>query len=379
MKRRADDTKIILSSILMFSIGFEMGGFQAVLRELSAYFALGKISMGVLVSVQYISVIVMPAIFGRIADQYGKKRVLLVFMLLFSLGSFLVGTSSWLPLTIMSFFLIGAGYGVAESVCTAMLSDQFGQEADRYMNLSQAFLCVGAVIAPVFTSFMYPSWRWTFIASGMLCLISVIMLLFESDFTYVASSFSSKLFDGSIFRSRVFLFLFFAMIVYVGLENGFGYFTETHFHEAYVSTWGPYALSLYWGFMALSRIWSSFSSKNIYEQLMQRFVIIALVFVALYFSNQPVFSLFLCAAIGFLFGPVWSFIMSAAASLSPGKSATVIGMISSGCGVGGAIYPIIMGIIVKYTPLGSGFLFLAVSSMFAWLFVWIASRSLQTL
>lgn len=69
--------------------------------------------------------------------------------------------------------------------------------------------------------------------------------------------------------------------------------------------------------------------------------------------------------------------MSAAASLYPGKSATVIGMISSGCGVGGAIFPVVMGAIVKYTPLGSGFLFLALSSMIAWVLILFASRSSQ--
>lgn len=361
----------------MFAIGFEMGGFQAVLREMAEYFSLDKVSMGFLVSFQYASIIVLPAIFGRIADQFGKKRILLLFMSLFSVGTFLVGASSWLPLTIISFFLIGAGTGVAECVCTAMLSDEYGIEADRYMNLSQAFLCIGAVVAPMVSSFMHTGWRYVFFLSGMFCLVSLVMLAFETDFKIVTYTPSSKLFDLSLFKSKLFLLLFFSMLIFVGLENGFGYFTETFFYEAYSSSLGPLALSLYWGSMALSRIWSSFSSKNLYSQLMQRFVIMTFVFFAFYFSKQASLTLILCAALGFIVGPIWSYIMSLAAGLYPGKTASVIGLIGSGCGLGAVIYPALMGYIVKYTPLGSGFLFLSVSSVVGWIFVQRASKMPQ--
>jgi nitrate/nitrite transporter NarK len=67
--------------------------------------------------------------------------------------------------------------------------------------------------------------------------------------------------------------------------------------------------------------------------------------------------------------------MSLAAGMYPEKTASVIGLISSGCGIGGVLYPILMGALVKFTPLVSGFLFLSISSMLACLFIWIASNS----
>lgn len=374
MKKRFVDNKIMLSCLLLFSLGFEMGGFQAVLREMASYFSLGKISMGLLVSSQFLSIIVMPAVFGRIADKVGKKRVLVIFMCLFVLGTFFVGISDWLPLTLLSFFLIGAGLGVAESICTALLSDHYGKNGDRYINLSQAFFCIGAVIAPLFAIQLLPAWRWVFFASGIICLTSLFLLIFESGFSVVISPSLSKLVDFSLFTSKTFLLLFFTMIVYVGLENGFGYFTESIFFESYSSSLGPYAISLYWACMALSRILSSLSSKNLYTQLLYRFGIIALVFIALYFSKSPYLYLFLCAAVGFSYGPIWAYIMSLAANMYPDKTASVIGLISSGCGIGGAVFPILMGAIVKHTPLGSGFIFLSASSLLGGIFIFIASR-----
>ncbi len=360
--------------MVMLSIGFEMGGFQAVVRQMSSYFSLGKISMGLLVSTQYLSIIVMPAVFGKIADKIGKKRILMIFMCLFCLGTFLVGSSRWLLLTLIGFFLVGSGYGVAESVCTALLSDQYGKDADRYMNLSQAFLCIGAVIAPLFASRLLPAWRWVFFVSGGICIISVFMLMFESGFRVVLSHSSAKIVDLSLVKSKLFVMYFVIMIIYVGLENGFGYFTESIFHESYSSSLGTYAISLYWASMAISRILSSLSSKNLYRQLLFRFALIALVFLALYLSESQYLFLFLCGAVGFSYGPIWSYIMSLAAGLYPEKTASVIGLISSGCGIGGALFPILMGAIVKYTPLGSGFLFLAGSSLIAGLFMFAASR-----
>jgi MFS family permease len=372
-KKQGIDHKVLFSCILMFSIGFEMGGFQAVLREMSAYFFLGKISRGLLVSSQYAGIIIMPAIFGRVADRFGKKRVLSVFMVLFSLGTLTVGTSFWFPLTIFSFFLIGAGYGVAESVCTALLSDQYGLQADRYMNLSQAFLCIGAVVAPIFASLMHPHWRLVFIVSSAICLISLVMLFFESGFVVVLSSPTSKFLDFSLFRSKIFVLLFFSMLLYVGLENGFGYFTESFFFESYSSSLGAYTISLYWAFMALSRLLSSLSSRNLYQQLCFRFFLIGLIFIALYSSKSPLFYIVLCAAIGFCYGPIWANIMSISAGRYPGKTASVIGLISSSSGLGGSLYPVCMSVVITYTTKGNGFIFLAVSSLFAFILIYLAS------
>lgn len=365
MKTKIVDTKVVLSSILMLAIGFEMGGFQAVLREMGTHFSLGKVAMGILVSSQYVSIIIMPAIFGRIADRVGKKRVLLVFMSLFCIGCLFAGLSDYLWLTLFSFFLIGAGYGVAESVCTALLSDQYGENADRYMNFSQSFLCIGAILAPIFATLFLPAWRWVFLASAGICLVSFVLLALETSFILVPHLSSDSILDFSLFKKRLFVLLFISMILYVGLENGFGYFTESFFYDTHASSLGPLAIAVYWAFMALSRILSSMSGKEIYRQLLFRFIVIGGVMVGFLFSRHPYLSLALCAAIGFSYGPIWSYIMSSAAALYPDRSASTIGMISSGCGVGGALFPLVMGGFLNYGPAGSGFVFLAGSALLA--------------
>lgn len=369
------EKKVIFACILMFSLGFEMGGFQAVLRELSLYFSINKVSWGFLVSSQYLGVIIMPVVFGRVADRIGKKQVLLVFMSIFIIGTCCIGLSSWLPLTVIGFFLTGSGYGVCESVSTALLSDQYADSAHRYMNLSQAFLCIGAVIAPILTSLRVIDWRLVFLISSGVGLIALIVLLFEGGFTVVPAYSSSRLLDVSLFNSKAFVLLFVTMMIYVGLENGFGYFTESFFYDAYASSWGGYAISLYWASMAISRVITSMSSQNIFKQLRERFILVAVVFIALFVSNTPVFALLLCVAVGACYGPIWSYIMSLSAGMYPERTASVTGLISSACGIGGAVYPVFMSAIIANAPLGSGYLFLSVSSLVAFLLILIAHRT----
>ena len=314
-------------------------------------------------------------VFGRVADRIGKKQVILVFMSIFIIGTCCIGLSSLLSLTVIGFFLTGAGYGVCESVSTALLSDQYTDSAHHYMNLCQAFLCIGAVIAPILTSLQVINWSWVFLISSGVSLIALIVLLFEGGFTVVPCYSSSRLLDTSLFTSKAFVLLFVTMIIYVGMENGFGYFTESFFYDAYASSWGGYAISLYWASMAISRIFSSMSSQNVFKQLRIRFIFVAVVFIAFFVSNSPVVALFFCTVVGAVYGPIWSYIMCLSARMYPERTASVTGLISSACGIGGAMSPVLMSAIVANAPLGSGYLFLSVSSVVAFLLIFVAHRT----
>lgn len=369
-KKKYLDRKILFSCLLHFSIGFEMGGFQVVLRTMAEFFSLERIDSGFLVSAQYVGIILMPALIGRIADRVGKKRTLVVFMLVFSIGAFMVGVSSWLGITVLGLLFIGSGYGVAESVSTALLGDHYKENADRYINLSQAFLCIGAVAAPLVSSLTFFLWRWVFLSSSAVCLVSLVLLLSETGFTKVMHTSDALLLDKSLIQSNLFRFFFITMLLYVGMENGFGYIAETYFFNAFRSSWGAYAISLYWSAMALSRLLSSVVSGNLYVQLRRRFIAIVMVFVALALSKSPVLSLILCALVGFSYGPIWSFIMALAVSTYPEKTARVTGLLSSGCGLGGVLFPIFM----QMVPLGKGFVLLAASALAGCVCIVFAAR-----
>jgi fucose permease len=337
---------------------------------MAEFFSLEKIGIGFLASAQYVGIILMPALIGRIADRVGKKRMLVVFIPVFSIGTLLVGVSSWLGITVLGLLFIGSGYGVAESVSTALLGDHYKENADRYINISQAFLCIGAVTAPLVSSLQGFHWRWIVYISSVVCLISLVLLLLETGFAKVVNTSDALLFDRSLIQSTPFRLFFITMLLYVGMENGFGYVAETYFFNSFRSSWGAYAVSLYWSAMALSRLLSSTVSSNLYVQLKIRFTAITLVYIVLALSTSPVLSLILCALIGFSFGPIWSFIMALAIRNYPEKTASVTGLISSGCGLGGVLFPILM----QMAPLGKGFVLLAAAALAGCVCIVFAAR-----
>ena len=139
----------------MFSLGFEIGGFQATLREMASFFFTFQAFMGLSCFYSIYWNHYHECDVWKYSGSYWKKRILLKFISLFIVGTTIVGISSSLTATVIGIFLIGCGYGVSESVSTALLSDHYTSTAHQYINLSQAFLCLGAVLAPLLSAIFF--------------------------------------------------------------------------------------------------------------------------------------------------------------------------------------------------------------------------------
>lgn len=136
---------------LLFFVGFEMGGFQLVLRGVSTEFSMTATGAGLLVAAQNAGIMLMPPLFGSLSDRIGKKRVLLLFSLIFCLGCAFTGLSRGVLPFILGVFLIGSGYSVCECTGSAALADAYPEKSAKYINLSQCMLSAGAVVSPVLT------------------------------------------------------------------------------------------------------------------------------------------------------------------------------------------------------------------------------------
>ena len=80
------------------------------------------------------------------------------------------------------------------------------------------------------------------------------------------------------------------------------------------------------------------------------------------------------ALIGFSFGPVWANLMNLAAQRHPGNSGGAMGLMSAGCGLGGAVFPALMGLLSDRLNLGAAFALLAVAALIAGLVSLLAAR-----
>lgn len=369
--------------VLMFFVGFEMGGFQFALRSISTEYAVHGIGSGLLVAAQYSSVIVMPLVFGHIADRVGKRIVLLCFCGVFVLGCTLSAFSGGVAAFALGAFLIGAGYSVCETAGSAALSDISREDGARWVNFSQGALSFGAVISPVLTQVCTrafgSSWRLVFYVCLLGAMLSAVLLLFSR----VPSAPVDELPRASAlpirqFHDLPFTLFFFSILLYVGLENGFGYFTESLFSlELSTVSLGAYAISAYWASMALSRLLFGLIRIQPERLLVVSLGVSAALFLSLSLLERPMPAFVACAMIGFAFGPVWSILMNLAAARSPSASGSAIGLMSAGCGLGGAIFPALMGFVSDSFSLRAAFLLLAIAAAVAATLSLIAKSSNQ--
>lgn len=367
-------------SALMFFGGFEIGGFQLALRSISGSFSMSATGAGLLVAAQCLSIILMPLLFGRIADRAGKRRVMIAFSFVFLLGCLLSALSRGVFVFAAGVFCVGAGCSVCESVGSAALSDASPEQGARWINLSQCALSLGAVLSPILLQYGSGAFGWSWRALFWLCAAGVLaasipLLLVRFPAGHAAAPERAAKPIRSFFSSPAYALFFCSILLYVGLENGFGFFTESLFSlKLGAASLGAYAISAYWASMALSRLVFGVLPIPPERTLIATLLASAALFVALAALRAPIPALTVCALIGFAFGPVWSNLMNLAARQHPGASGGALGLMSAGCGLGGAVFPALMGFISDQVDLRAAFILLALAALAAGMLSAIAAR-----
>jgi len=117
-------------------------------------------------------------VMGRLSDLYGRRRVFLVCLLLFVLGSMVVGVANSLPLMIAGRGLQALGAGALVPVSMAVIGDVFPPER-RAMALGVlgAIDTAGWVVGPLYGAVMVTQfeWRWIFFINVPLGLIAALL------------------------------------------------------------------------------------------------------------------------------------------------------------------------------------------------------------
>jgi len=370
-------------SCLMFFTGFEMGGFQLVLRSVSNEFSMASLGSGLLVAAQSAGVIFMPLLLGNLSDRIGKKRILLASSLMFLLGCALAAAAGDAWVFICGVFCIGAGYSTFECTGSAALADEFPEKSAKYINLSQCMLSLGAVVSPVLMQWCISQFSWSWRAVFLICGVAYAVLLFpvyniRFRKPVPQASPESRMPVHTFFGSTVFSLLFFSIVLYVGLETGIGYFAESLFALKLSSDrLGAYAISAYWICMALSRLVCALSSFSARKTLLISFGASCVLFAALAASGLPYLSLILCGMIGFAFGPAWSLLVDLAAKQFPQHTGGAIGLMSAGCGLGGVVFPSLMGFLSGQLDLRIAFAMLSVTALAAGILVYLLYRKIK--
>ncbi len=133
------------------------------------------------VSAYLLAATVSTPIYGKLADLYGRKRVLLFGLALFSLGSILSGTAMSMGQLIAMRTLQGLGAGAVGPIVLTLLGDLFTlKERAKVQGLFSAVWGLSSVAGPIIGGYLTDSpsfgWRWVFLVSVPFAAVAIAML-----------------------------------------------------------------------------------------------------------------------------------------------------------------------------------------------------------
>ncbi|MCW5624798.1 MAG: MFS transporter [Burkholderiales bacterium] len=121
-----------------------------------------------------VSTVAIP-IYGRLGDRYGRRRVLLIALAIFTVGSLFCAAAPSLPMLIAARALQGLGGGGLMTLCQALIGELVvPRERARFQGYFATLFAVANVGGPVIGGIVvhHTSWRWLFLANLPLALLA---------------------------------------------------------------------------------------------------------------------------------------------------------------------------------------------------------------
>jgi EmrB/QacA subfamily drug resistance transporter len=137
------------------------------------------------ISIFFIAVTMAMPLAGTLTDSFGRKRLLLISLFLFTGSSLACGFAPSIYVLIAFRFLQGLGGACFLPTASGIVSDHFPESRETAIGLFSSIFSVGAVLGPNLGGWIVSqySWRYIFyinVPIGVVLMISMMLLLKES-------------------------------------------------------------------------------------------------------------------------------------------------------------------------------------------------------
>ncbi|HEX9059502.1 MAG TPA: MFS transporter [Clostridia bacterium] len=311
---------------------------------------------GIIFTLIFTSSIVFTLTGGVLSNSFSKKNILLVSMASLSGLLMLIPAMHNVAAIYIIIFLMGGFGGIIQSLSSALVADVNPENTSFYVNFTQVFFGIGAVIGPVFAGLLISFsviWQYYYLAIGITStIITILFMLVKADKKINADKMTWKSFT-SIIADKRFLLICIAMLLYAGSEVGsWGWMsnslTKTHSFSPLKSS---IAVAVFWSAMTVGRILCGYLTLKFSEkQIIIRLALASIALVIMSALPLPeALTWCVLAAMGLGFSGQWALIASYGGKHSNGPSGTVFPiMVASGC-IGVTIIPYLMGILASYS------------------------------
>lgn len=97
---------------------------------------------------------------GKIADHFGRRRVFLSAIALFTTTSLVCGFSNSIYMLVVLRGIQALGGGALMPVASGIVSDHFGRDRDRALGMFTTVMPIGGVVGPVLGGLFVAYWTW---------------------------------------------------------------------------------------------------------------------------------------------------------------------------------------------------------------------------
>jgi EmrB/QacA subfamily drug resistance transporter len=104
-------------------------------------------------------ILVMP-LAGRVSDQYGRRRVFICAIVLFTTASLCCGLANDIYVLVALRAVQAIGGGAFMPAATGIVSDQFGPDRDRAIGFFTSIFPIGGIVGPVLGGVFVTYWSW---------------------------------------------------------------------------------------------------------------------------------------------------------------------------------------------------------------------------
>jgi fucose permease len=340
-----------LCCFILFSFGIFLSVLGPLLPLITKSYSLALWQSGLLFSIHFLGFIIFVFLGGLLAEKYSKKIILNICLISVSLLFLLFGISNNILIAFIAIFFIGGSGGVIESLGCALISDINSDKNDYYINLGQAFICIGAALSPVLTFFIIGnnlSWRFVYyILSALFFLMFLVFAAFKIEETTKSERFRFSQLSFMI-KDKKFLLVLITILLYAGTEIGTWGYMSTFFGEKLGLGLSGLLVTDFWIAMALGRLLCG----KLIRYFEIRKIIVVLAFASAVtvtlstISNNTYFAFAITFLSGFFFSSLYPFIMSMGAKRK-NTSAAFSTIVAFG-GIGTVIIPFSMGVIGEF-------------------------------
>ncbi|PYT67955.1 MAG: MFS transporter, partial [Acidobacteria bacterium] len=117
---------------------------------------------------------------GYLADKLGRKRTIILGLVLFALNSYLFALGRSFAFFLILLVISGAAIGIFKTGALALIGDisRSTTEHTATMNTVEGFFAVGAIIGPAIVARLLAvgtSWKWLYVIAGTICVVLIMV------------------------------------------------------------------------------------------------------------------------------------------------------------------------------------------------------------